>query len=95
MLDTTPQITAFLKANFKPSNLIEATHKLTTNQLLELLFNVFPINSIDDYDLYQILISLQYQPFRNNINVTDAVTKETKNIMCLVWCLEELSIMQL
>ncbi len=94
MIDTTPQITSFLKANFKPSNLFEATHKLTTKELLDLLFNVFPNDSIDDYDLYQILISLQYQPFKNSIEIENKETLEKQTILSLVWCLEELSTMQ-
>ncbi len=90
MLDTTPQITQFLKENFKPSNLLEATHKITTHQLLNLLFNVFPKGSVDDYDLYQILISLQYTPFRNTIEIKNLETEEIINELSLVWCLEEL-----
>lgn len=94
MIDATPQITQFLKENFKPSNLLDATHKLTTHQLLNLLFNVFPKGSIDDYDLYQILISLQYAPFRNTIEIKDLEADEIITELSLVWCLEELGTMQ-
>ena len=103
MIDATPQITAFIKANFKPSNLENATMKLTTQQLLNLLFNVFPNGSIDDYDLYQILVNLQYTPFKHILPV-DVVEKpkstedneiEEKGVLTIVWCLEDLSTMKI
>lgn len=93
MLDTTPQITQFLNDNFTPSNLIEATYKLTTNQLLTLLFNVFPKDSIDDYDLYTIMVNLQYEPFKSSVEV--AVDNEKQTQLSVVWCLREISGMKI
>ena len=80
MIDFTPQITAFFKENFKPSTLDKATHKLTSQDLLEFLFNVFPKDCIDDYELNTILIGLQYKPFRTM----------NDDKLSAVWCLEEL-----
>lgn len=79
MINYEPQITEFLRENFTPSTLENATHKLTTLELLALLFDVFPQGSIDDYELYNILNNLNYKP---------TTTKEiSENKLTFVWCL--------
>lgn len=40
MIDTTQHITAFIRSNFKPVTLEGATHKLSSEEILSLLFNV-------------------------------------------------------
>lgn len=79
MIDTKPQVTQFLRENFTSATLENATHKLSSKDLLEMLFNVFPEGSIDDYDLYQILTTLNYKPLKQSVN------KE----ITFVWCMLE------
>jgi hypothetical protein len=87
MIDTKPQVTAFIRSNFKSSTLEHATHKLSSSALLSLLFNVFPKDSIDDYDLFDILTTLGYKPLKQSS--TSEAEEETLYIS-FVWCLEEI-----
>lgn len=82
MINFTSQITDFLRKNFQPSDLENATHKLTTSELLAMLFQVFPNDCIDDYELYDILQNLNYTPLNEKSN--------SENPLKFVWCLFEL-----
>lgn len=84
MIDTKPQVTAFIRENFTPATKENAIYKLSTKELLEMLFKVFPENSIDDYDLFDILTSLNYKPFK----ISGQSTTETD--IQFVWCLKEI-----
>ncbi|WP_435263421.1 hypothetical protein [Tenacibaculum sp. nBUS_03] len=82
MIDTTKPITDFIKNNFQPSTPENANHKLSSEEVLELLFTSFPKDSIDTYDLYNILTSLGYLPQKDS---TD------ENGLSIVWCFIELA----
>ena len=85
MIDTKPKVTAFLRENFTTATPESATHKLSSEELLSMLFNVFPEGSIDTYDLYDILSSLNYKPYK----ITSQ--SEKKETMEFLWCLKEMS----
>lgn len=82
MIDTTKPITDFIKNNFQPSTPEHASHKLSSEEVLELLFTAFPKESIDTYELYTILTSLGYLPQKDST---------TENQLSIVWCFVELS----
>jgi hypothetical protein len=82
MIDTSQAITQFLRENFTPATLEEATHKLSSEDLLSLLFNVFPEGSIDTYDLYDILTTLNYKPVKQSFK------KDKTSEISFVWCLK-------
>ncbi|WP_289659498.1 hypothetical protein [Flavobacterium panacagri] len=63
MLDYIQSITEFLKDNFNPSNPASANVKLNTDQLLNFIFRTFPVDCISDYELNDILLSLNYKRF--------------------------------
>ena len=60
MLDYPEQITAFITANFTPSNPDRANFKRTTDGVLAFLFATFPDGCISDYELNDILLELGY-----------------------------------
>lgn len=62
MIDTTTPITKFIKENFSPSVPELAKYKYSSVEFLEVLFSTFPKDSIDTYDLYNILVGLGYTP---------------------------------
>lgn len=78
MIDKTLEITEFLKKHYLPSNIQESKEELqlSTSGVLNLLFQIFPVGCIDDYDLHQLLTTLGYEPQKRGI--TD-----------FVWCLKE------
>ena len=78
MYDYPDKIKAFINENFKPSNIVFAEFKLTTTQLLEMLFNSFPNGCISDFDLNLILEELNYERSFTIVN----------DVPCVVWCLE-------
>ena len=78
MIDKTIEIQAFLKQHYVPAKL-EDTKKelqLSTPEVLSFLFKIFPKDCIDDYELHNILTTLNYTPQKRN-------TTE------FVWCLGE------
>ncbi|SEC46357.1 hypothetical protein SAMN04489761_3064 [Tenacibaculum sp. MAR_2009_124] len=62
MIDTTIPITNFIRKNFVPATIENAAYKCTNEEFLEVLFSTFPKDSIDTYELYNILINLNYTP---------------------------------
>lgn len=78
MIDKTQEIKAFIKKHYSPGTPETSPPELqlTTNALLSLLFQTFPIGCVDDYDLAEILKQLGYEPQKRG--VTD-----------FVWCLVE------
>ena len=90
MIDFTQPITQFFKANFTPASEDLATHKLSSRQLLEILFNVFPDECIDDYDLNDILMNLGYMPTKLSSSlIKDDPSEIEKQSIKIVWCLKE------
>ena len=63
MFDYKEQILEFLKLNFNPSNPEEANFKVTSSELLNYLFDIYPVGCISDYDLNDILIKLEFKPY--------------------------------
>ena len=63
MYDYPTQIEDFIKENFEHSTPELANFKLTTQELLNFLFSVFPVDCISDYDLNDILLKLGYNRF--------------------------------
>ncbi len=78
MIDKTAEITSFLKAHYTPGTLLDTNKELqlSTIEVLDMLFQIFPVGCIDDYDLHDILTRLGYAPKKRGI-------KE------FVWCLKE------
>ena len=78
MINKTLEITAFLKKHYSPGKLNKSkkNHQLSTDEVLSLLFGVFPFGCIDDYELHEILSTLGYEP-------------QKKNSTVFVWCLDE------
>ena len=78
MINKSIEITAFLKQHYSPSTLKETKLELqlTTKEVLDLLFQIFPIGCIDDYELHQLLTTLGYEP-------------QKKGPANFVWCLKE------
>lgn len=60
MLNYYEDITAFLQANFTPSDPDKSNFKCTTRELLRFLFETFPKDCISDYELMDILVDLGY-----------------------------------
>jgi hypothetical protein len=77
MIDKTPQITAFLKKHYQPGTIKEHDLKVTSLELLSILFDVFPLNCIDPDDIYDILTNLGYEPQKENIKEYYWCLKET------------------
>jgi hypothetical protein len=76
MIDKTPQITAFIKKFYLPGTIKEHAIKVTSSELLAILFDVFPRNCIDTDELYDILTALDYEPQKENASE-------------FYWCLRE------
>lgn len=79
MIDKTIEITAFIKKYYTPGTIedTEPDFQLKLSEVLDLLFQVFPNECIDEYDLHQILTSIGYKPHR-------------KGPKDFVYCLKEL-----
>lgn len=60
MYDYYDKIKAFISTNFTPATPDTANVKLTTNSLLNFLWNAFPVDCISDYTLVEILENLGY-----------------------------------
>lgn len=94
MLDYIQTITEFLSENFKPSNPESANVKLNTDQLLDFLFRTFPNGCISDYDLNDILVSLNYKRHTYVVeSFTEVGKKKEKRIevsksLEVGWCLK-------
>ncbi len=94
MYDYQEKIKAFIQVNFVPSNAENANVKLTTNQLLQFLWNAFPIDCISDYLLVEILESLGYTQTMYVVETpVEKGTKKNKVIeikksLQLGWCLK-------
>jgi hypothetical protein len=94
MLDYIETITEFIIDNFKPSTPESANVKLNTDQLLDFLFRTFPDGCISDYDLNDILISLNYKRYTYVVEYFKEVGKkkdariEVKKSLEVGWCLK-------
>jgi len=94
MLDYIATITEFLKENFNPSNPESANVKLNTDQLLDFLFRTFPDGCISDYDLNEILISLEYKRQTYvlesycEIEKGESTIYEIRKTLAIGWCLK-------
>ena len=94
MLDYIDTITEFLKENFNPSNPESANVKLNTDQLLDFLFRTFPAGCITDYELNEILISLEYKRHTYVVETFKEIGKkkdgriEVKKSLEVGWCLK-------
>ncbi len=62
MIDSKKEISLFVKNNFQPQSSKAAEYLYTSEEFLNLLFNTFPQNCIDSYELYEILCGLGYSP---------------------------------
>tara|TARA_R110000850_G_scaffold277151_1_gene424841 strand:- start:37055 stop:37384 length:330 start_codon:yes stop_codon:yes gene_type:complete len=61
MFNFAQKVQAFLKENYAPATVNDATLTTTTTGLLELLTEVYPRHSVDSFELYDILHRLGYQ----------------------------------
>jgi len=94
MLNYPEQITAFITANFTPSDPDRANFKRTTDGVLTFLFATFPDGCISDYDLNDILLELGYERHtwvNEHIEVTYVDEAEITTInksLVSGWCLQ-------
>lgn len=70
MLINKEEIKTFIENNYSPGTVETANQKLqlTSSSVLHLLFDIFPEGCIDDYDVYEILTSLNYKPQKKSAN---------------------------
>jgi len=94
MLDYLQTIRDFIMQNFDPSSPENANVKLNTDQLLDFLFRTFPAGCISDYDLNDILVSLDYKRHTYVVEYFKEVGKkkdgriEVKKSLEVGWCLK-------
>lgn len=94
MLDYSVTIEEFIKVNFEPSNPESSNVKFTTEELLYFLFRTFPEGCISDYELNDILISLNYKRFMyvvesyHTIEKDDSEIYEIRKHLTIGWCLK-------
>lgn len=94
MLDYIETIKEFLIENFRSSNPESANVKLNTDQILNFLFRTFPAGCISDYDLNDILISLNYKRYTyvvesyHEIERDDSTIYEIRKSLEVGWCLK-------
>ncbi|MRX40586.1 hypothetical protein GJU43_14955 [Flavobacterium sp. LC2016-23] len=94
MLDYIETVTDFLIENFHPSNPESANIKLNTDQILNFLFRTFPAGCISDYDLNEILISLNYKRYTYvvesycEIEKGESTIYEIRKNLEVGWCLK-------
>jgi hypothetical protein len=62
MYDYPELIKNFIQQNFVPATELTVNYRVTSRELLNFLFSVFPDGCIDDYDLNLIMHSLGYEP---------------------------------
>lgn len=79
MIDKTLEIASFLKSHYIPGTIKETKKdlQLSTIEVLDLLFQIFPKDCIDDYEMHQLLTNLGYTP-------------QKRGATEFVWCLKEL-----
>lgn len=88
------KIKEFLQHNFEPSTPENANMKLKTSQLLNFLWNTFPVDCISDYELVLILEELGYKEalyvVEHSINKKADNRKfiEIQKSLELGWCLK-------
>jgi hypothetical protein len=67
MQDYNAQIFEFIKRNFEPTYPDLANAKFTSEEFLGFLFLSFPVDCISDYELNDILLSLDFERFTYTI----------------------------
>lgn len=90
MINKTAEIKEFLHANFQPGTLDDFTIIRSSSGILTMLFDVFPRDCIDTYDLYEILISLHYAPQKISKKIENEEGK-TNTSISFYWILKERS----
>lgn len=94
MYDYYDKIKAFISANFTPATPDTANIKLTTNSLLNFLWNAFPMDCITEYNLVEILENLGYNQTMYVVETVtengegDKKTTTIKKSLQLGWCLK-------
>lgn len=94
MLNYIEIVTEFINDNFQPSNPENANVKMSTEMLLGFLFKTFPVDCVSDYDLNEILVSLDYKRFTYVVEEhTEVGKKDNKRIEIskrieIGWCLK-------
>ena len=78
MYDYKEQIRNFIKLNFLPSTPEESNFKVSSNELLGYLFDIFPFECISDYELNEILVELGYERY---------TYVDTKKLLVFGWCM--------
>ncbi|MBQ0907477.1 hypothetical protein KBJ98_02045 [Flavobacterium sp. F-328] len=63
MFDYVAEIKKFIELNFEPTYPDLANAKFTTEEFLQFLFLSFPNDCINDYELNDILLSLEFERF--------------------------------
>lgn len=63
MYDYPERVSDYIHNNFEPGTPSSYNLKLNTVQFLYLVFQVFPENSITEFQLVEILTDLGYKPF--------------------------------
>lgn len=68
MFDYYDLISKFIKDNFEPTYPDLANVKFTTEEFLQFLFLSFPNDCISDYELNEILLSLDFERFTYTVD---------------------------
>lgn len=78
MIDKTQEIKEFLNKHFEPGTLEDHTFLKNNQGVLNMIFDVFPDECIDSYELHEILSSLGYEPVKKTTTKkSDTKTKSS------------------
>lgn len=100
MYDYVSQISQFLQEHFVPADNAEQSNtRLTSEELLNFLFQTFPNGCISDYELNDIMLKLNYK--RETYTITIPIEQTEKEIernapikyhyeLCTGWCMNSL-----
>lgn len=80
MIDKTQEIQRFLRKHFTPGTLEDHTFLKTNHGVLNLLFDVFPEDCIDTYELHEIMTSLYYVPVKKSTEKEKKPVSKTKTV---------------
>lgn len=102
MYDYVYQISQFLQEHFVPADNAEQSNtRLTSEELLNFLFQTFPNGCISDYELNEIMLKMKYKRETYTISIPIARTKEEIESnapikynyeLCTGWCMNSLAL---
>lgn len=98
------QISNFLQEHFVPADNAEQSNtRLTSEELLNFLFQTFPNGCISDYELNEIMLKLHYkrETYTLSIPIEQTKTEKESNApikytyeLCTGWCMNSLALLE-